>query len=291
MQRILYILVYPIWLSISLLPLRILYILSDFLFFLSYYIFRYRRKVVYGNLELCFPDKTKQEKKKIEREYYKHLCDIIVETIKNLSISEKEINKRFIFENLELLDELYEKDKNVLLMCGHYASWEWSGILTRHMKYKGLAVYKVLRNKNFDKLVRKIRGKFGAEIVSNRQIVTRLFRLSRTKEKTLTLILSDQTPKLTDYKHVDTFMGIRVPVFVGTEELAKRLDQVPVYLHVDKIKRGYYKAKFILLSETPKEVPDYQITRSFLNEVEKQIHEKPAYYLWSHKRWKHKDKI
>ena len=291
MQRILYILVYPLWLGISLLPMRMLYILSDFLFFLSYYVFRYRRKIVYGNLDLCFPEKSKQEKKKIEREYYKHLCDIIVETIKNLSISEKKINKRFVYENLKLLEQLYEQDKSVLLMCGHYASWEWSGILTRHMQYKGLAVYKVLRNEYFDKLVRKIRGKFGAEIVSNRQIVTRLFRLSRTNEKTLTLILSDQTPKMSDYKHVDTFMGVRVPVFVGTEELAKRLDQVAVYLHVDKVKRGYYKAKFILLSDKPKDVPDYEITRSFLDEIEKQIYEKPAYYLWSHKRWKHRDKV
>ena len=291
MQRLLYILVYPIWWGISILPMPMLYILSDLLFFLTYYVIGYRRKVVNENLALALPDKSDKERKQIAKEFYVHLCDILVETVKSLSISEKEINRRFKFENLEVLQELYDQDKSVLLMCGHYASWEWSGILTKHMSYKGIAVYKQLRNPNFDRLVKKIRGKFGAEIVANTQIVAKLFRMHRDKQKSLTLILSDQTPKLTDYKHVDTFMGVRVPVFVGTEELAKRLEQIPVYLHVEKVKRGHYNARFIPLTMEPKNIPDYDITRMFLDEIEKQIHKAPAYYLWSHKRWKHKNEV
>lgn len=291
MQRLLYILVYPIWWGVSILPMPVLYILSDVFFFLTYYVIGYRRKVVKENLALTLPNKTEQERKQIAKEFYAHLCDILVETVKSLTISEKEISRRFKFENPELLQELYDQDKSVLLMCGHYASWEWSGILTKHMPYKGIAVYKQLRNPNFDRLVKKIRGKFGAEIISNKQIVTKLFRMHRDNQKSLTLILSDQTPKLTDYKHVDTFMGIRVPVFVGTEELAKRLGHIPVYLHVEKIKRGHYSARFIPLTMEPESIPDYGITRMFLDEIEKQIYKEPAFYLWSHKRWKHRNDV
>ncbi|HLS12095.1 MAG TPA: hypothetical protein VK050_08030 [Flavobacteriaceae bacterium] len=291
MQRLLYILVYPIWWGVSILPMPVLYILSDVFFFLTYYVIGYRRKVVKENLALTLPNKTEQERKQIAKEFYAHLCDILVETIKSLTISKKEINRRFKFENPEILQKLYDQDKSVLLMCGHYASWEWSGIVTQHMPYDGLGVYKELRNPYFDKMVKSIREKFGGEIVSNKQIVTKLFRMHRDNQKSLTLILSDQTPKLTDYKHVDTFMGIRVPVFVGTEELAKRLGHIPVYLHVEKIKRGHYSARFIPLTMEPESIPDYGITRMFLDEIEKQIHKAPAYYLWSHKRWKHRNDV
>jgi len=291
MQRLLYILVYPLWWLISLLPLSILYLISDILFVLLYYIIGYRRRVVKDNLALALPDRNSTERKQIEKDFYIHLCDFFIETIKSLSISEKEINRRFQFENIDILQDFYNQNKSVLLMCGHYASWEWSGILTKHMPYRGIAVYKQLKNPYFDKLIKRIRGKFGAEIVTNKQIVTKLFRMHRDQQKSLTLILSDQTPKISDYKHVDTFMGVRVPVFVGTEELAKKLDQIPIYLQVRKIKRGHYAARFIPLTKHPNKVPNYEITRMFLDEIEKQIAAAPAYYLWSHKRWKHKDKV
>lgn len=246
--------------------------------------------MVYSNLELVFPEKTPLERKQIAKAFYQHLCDIIFETIKNLTISEKEITQRFKFENLELLDTLYKKDKSVLLMCAHYASWEWSGILGKFMDFKGVAVYKKINNQYFDRLVKKIRGRFGATIVANTKIVPTLFRNFKKGEKTCTLILSDQTPRVEAAKHRDTFMDIDVPVFTGSEELAKRLDFAVVYLKVEKVKRGYYSATFVPLTEDPKSIPDYQLTRMFLTEIEKQIKEAPAYYLWSHKRWKHRAK-
>ncbi|MBT0609158.1 lysophospholipid acyltransferase family protein [Aequorivita echinoideorum] len=286
MQRLLYILVYPMLWLISLLPLRILQIKSTLLFYLVYYVIGYRKNVVNENLALVFPNMPKADRKRIAEKFYRHLCDIIFETIKSISISEAEIKSRFHFENLHILEEYYQKDRNILLMCGHYASWEWSGILNKMMPYKGFAVYKKLDNRYFDKLVKKIRGRFGATIVSNRKIVPLLFRRSKKGEKSLTLILSDQTPKMGAFKHRDTFMGIDVPVFTGTEELAKKLDFSAMYLHVEKIKRGYYTARFIPLAEKPKDFPDFEITRKFLNEIEKQIHHQPEFYLWSHKRWK-----
>ncbi|MEZ4874776.1 MAG: lysophospholipid acyltransferase family protein [Flavobacteriaceae bacterium] len=288
MQRLLYLILYPfIWLT-SLLPLRLLYLKSSVLFFLVYYIIGYRKKVVRGNLELVFPEKSPQEIKAISKKFYQHLCDIIFETIKSLTISEPEITQRFQFKNLELIESLYQKDRSILLMCGHYASWEWSGILSKQIPHEGLAVYKKLDNTYFDRLVRSIRGRFGASIVTNKQIAKTLYRRFKEGKKTLTLILSDQTPKLGAFKDRQLFMGINVPVFTGTEELAKMLDFSAVYLKIEKKKRGFYEASFILLAEHPKKYPDFEITQLFLQEVEKQIKKDPAYYLWSHKRWKHR---
>lgn len=244
--------------------------------------------MVKDNLRLVFTEKSSEEINSIAKKFFQHLCDIIFETIKSLTISEIEIRKRFVFKNPELLEELYQKDKSILLMCGHYASWEWSGILSKQMPYKGFAVYKKLDNPYFDRLVRTIRGRYGASIITNKQIAKTLFRYFKKGEKTLTLILSDQTPKPWAYKDRQLFMGIEVPVFTGTEELAKMLDFAAVYLKVEKVKRGYYEASFVILTENPKAHQDFEITRMFLTEVEKQIKENPPYYLWSHKRWKHR---
>ncbi len=291
MQRLLYILLYPVLWLISILPLEILYLKSTALYYVAYYIAGYRKKVVMQNLQLVFPEKTEAERVQIAKQFYRHLCDIIFETIKSLTISEREISRRFQFENLELLDSYYKENRNILLMCGHYASWEWSGILAKKMPYQGLGVYKKLDNPYFDALVKKIRSRFGGEIISNKKVVPVLFRKAARNEKTVTLILSDQTPKRNAFKHRDTFMGINVPVFTGTEELAKKLDFSTMYFHVEKRKRGYYTATFVPLAKYPNEYPDYEITRLFLNEVEKQIKSRPGLYLWSHKRWKLREPV
>ena len=288
MQRLLYYLLYPILWLVSILPMWLLYIKSSALYIITYYIIGYRKKVVKNNLNLVFPDHSSEEINRIAKGFYKHLCDIIFETIESLTISEKVISKRFQFENLELLEELKAKGKSTLLMSGHYANWEWMGILNKKTSYKCYAVYKKLDNPYFDSLVKNIRGRFGAETITNKKIVPLLFRNAKKNINSAALILSDQSPKKNAYKHRDTFMGIDVPVFTGTEELAKRLDFAAVYLKIKKIKRGYYKASFELLAENPKEYPDFEITRMFLTEIENQIKEQPEFYLWSHKRWKHR---
>lgn len=286
MQRLLYYITYPLlWLT-SLLPMWLLYLKSDALFLLAYYIAGYRKKVIRENLELAFPEKGKAEILTIQKKFYQHLCDIIVETIKSITISEKEIRKRFNVKNIEMLDPLYAKEKSVLLMAGHYGNWEWSGILNKMMKHQAHAVYKPLRSKQMDAVVKNIRERFGGIIVSNRAVVPMLYRKMKKGQLTLTYILSDQTPKEGAYKHRDTFMGVNVPVFTGTEELAKKFDFACVYLKVEKVKRGYYTATFETITENPKEHKDFEITRMFFDKLEAQIRETPALYLWSHKRWK-----
>lgn len=289
MQKLLYILVYPILWLLSKMPMGILYFKSSALFILVYYIIGYRKKVVKDNLALAFPEKTQDERNRIAREFFKHLCDIIFETIKAFTISEKEIRKRFLVTNAEILDPYYENDRSILLMAGHYGNWEWSGILNKLMKHQAHAVYKPLDSPQFDALIKKTREHFGGIIVSNKKIVTVLFRKWKKGIKTLTYILSDQTPKIGSFKHRDAFMGIDVPMFTGTEELAKKLDFAVLYLKVEKVKRGYYTATFVPLADNPKEYPDFQITQMFFDALEAQIREKPEYYLWSHKRWKHRN--
>ncbi|WP_042492106.1 lysophospholipid acyltransferase family protein [Aequorivita sublithincola] len=289
MQRLLYILVYPILWLLSKLPMGILYFKSSALYILVYYVVGYRKKVVKDNLALVFPEKTQSERDRIAKQFFKHLCDVIFETIKSFTISEKEIRKRFKVTNVEILDSYYQNDRSILLMAGHYGNWEWSGILNKLMQHQAHAVYKPLDSKQFDALVKKTREHFGGIIVSNKKIVGVLFRKWKKGIKTLTYILSDQTPKLGAFKHRDTFMGIDVPMFTGTEELAKKLDFSVLYLKVEKVKRGYYTATFVSLVENPKEYPDFQITRMFFDALESQIREKPEYYLWSHKRWKLRD--
>ena len=288
MQRLLYIIIYPfVWL-ISILPMWLLYAKSNFLYFMIYYVIGYRKRVVKDNLRLIFPEKSDSERNLIAKKFYQHFCDLIFETIKSLSISEKEIMKRFEVTNNELLDVYYQKNKSILVMGSHYANWEWSCMLNKLMPYQAYGVYKALDNKYFDALVKKIRERFGAIAVNNKKIISLLYRKSLEKTNTLTYILSDQTPKASDLRPKDTFMGIEVPVFTGTEELAKKLDFAVLYLKTEKVKRGYYRATYVVVSDTPRELEDYQITRLFLTEIEKQIQENPHIYLWSHKRWKHR---
>lgn len=288
MQRLLYIIIYPfLWLT-SLLPMWLLYAKSNFLFVIIYHLIGYRKKVVKDNLKLVFPEKSDSERNFIAKKFYQHLCDLIFETIKCLAISEKEIIKRFEITNNDLLTKYYQDNKSVLVMGAHYANWEWSSMLNILMPYQAYGVYKTLDNIYFNALVKKIRERFGAIAVVNKKIVSFLFRKSEEGTNTLTYILSDQTPKANALRPKDTFMGIEVPVFTGTEELAKKLNFAVLYLKTEKIKRGYYRATYVVLSENPRELDDYQITRLFLTEIEKQIKDNPHYYLWSHKRWKHR---
>lgn len=240
------------------------------------------------HLQMVFPEKSEGELMAIRKKFFRHFADIIVETIKVFTISESEIRKRFVITNPEVTTDYFNKKRSILLMAGHYCNWEWAGILNRHIPHLGLAVYKPLRNQQLDALVKKTRGRFGGTIASNKEIVAKLFRLSKKSKTTLTYILSDQTPKLNAFKYRDTFLGIDVPMFTGTEELAKRLDFSVMYFRVIKEKRGYYKATLVILVDDPKNVPDFGITRMFFDALEAQIKEKPEFYLWSHKRWKHR---
>jgi len=291
MQFLVYILVYPFLWLISILPFRLLYAFSDFLYLLVYRIFGYRKKVVKANLNLVFPDKSKEEINRITRVFYHHLCDMMVESIKSLTISETEMKKRFTFSNIEVIQNLEKDNRSIALMCAHYGSWEWIFILQTYVNNKGYAIYKRLANKYFDRLVKRIRAKYNSHLITTKESITILMKAKVDDKLTICGFVSDQSPKVDKAYHWNDFMGIKVPVHTGAEMIAKRINMAVVFFRVKKLKRGYYETTFETIAENPKEFKDYEITDAFIKLVEKQIHEAPEYYLWTHKRWKHRDKV
>jgi KDO2-lipid IV(A) lauroyltransferase len=261
------------------------------LYLLIYYIIGYRKKTVRENLELVFPEKSTTEKRKIEKKFYRHLCDMIVEAIKSLTISEKELLKRFVPTNIEEILKTEKQNKSIALMLAHYGSWEWIFILQKYVNYKTHAVYKRLRNKYFDALVKRSRAKYNSYLITTKEIIPVLLKSKANGELTLNGFVSDQSPKITNIYHWNEFMNVKVPVFTGAELMAKRLDMAVIFCGVRKVKRGYYEATFQTITLTPNEYKDYEITDIFLKLVEAQIREAPEYYLWTHKRWKHRDKV
>ena len=291
MQRLVYILVYPIIWILSILPMAVLYFVSDIVFVLVYHIIGYRKKVVKDNLELVFSDKSEKEIKSITRKFYHHLCDMVVESIKSLSISESELKRRFVYTNVEEIHKIEKLNKSIILMLGHYASWEWIFILEKFVNHKGYAVYKRIENKYFDRLVKRIRAKYNTELITTKQTIHKLGAAQIRGELTINGFASDQSAKHWKANHWQEFMGVKVPVITGAEMLAKKLDMAVVFLAVKKVKRGYYEATFKTITLEPNAHPNYDITDQFVKLVEEQIKEEPAYYLWTHKRWKYRDKV
>jgi KDO2-lipid IV(A) lauroyltransferase len=291
MQLLIYIIVFPFLWLLSILPTRILYVISSFLYFWIYYVFGYRKKVVNGNLKLCFPDKSKKEIKSIEKKFYLHLCDMLVESIRSISISEKEMKERFKFTNIEEVHKIEKTNKSIMMMCAHYGSWEWIFILQRHVSFNGYAIYKRIENKYFDKLVRKIRAKYNTYLITNKETIFKLRQHNTDGIKGIYGFLSDQSPKVNSAHHWKNFMNIKVPVYTGAEKLSKEMDLAVMFFKTKKVKRGYYETTFKTVTLKPNEYKDYQITDMFIEYLENLINEDPAYYLWTHKRWKHKDKV
>lgn len=291
MQLVVYILVYPLLWLISRLPFKIIYFISDGVYVLLYHVIGYRKKVVRNNLALVFPEKSEKERLLIEKAFYKHMCDIFLEMMKTMGMSKKEIQERFTVTNMELVNGLEEKGLNTMLMLPHYASWEWVLSLNLQILSKGYGIYQKIENKYFDKLVRDIRGKYNTQLISTRESRKILKAAKDSNELLMVGIISDQSPMVSRAKYWTDFMGVVVPAHVGGEEICKANDFIPIYLKVRKKKRGYYEGTFKILSENPSDVPDYEITDDFLRETEKSIREAPEYYFWTHKRWKHKDKV
>jgi KDO2-lipid IV(A) lauroyltransferase len=273
---------------ISILPFRVFYWFSDLIYLIVYRVVGYRKQTVRDNIALALPHLTTTERLAIEKKFFRHMCDMFLEMIKTLSISHKEMDKRFKITNIELVKEFENKGKSTILMTSHYASWEWLMTLNNQTKFYGVGVYKKIANKYFDQLVRDIRSRFNAELVET----TKAIPLMRDNEKTGKLfmygLVSDQSPKLDRAFHWHKFMGIEVPVHTGAEMLAKRYDFNVLFVDVKKVKRGYYEATFVNISEDPTSIPNFEMTERYLKLVEKQILDAPEYYLWTHKRWKHK---
>ena len=288
MQFLIFIIAFPLLWLVSILPFRIFYWLSDCIYVLVYHVIGYRKKTVRENLALALPNLTDKERLVIEKKSYHHLCDMFLEMVKTMTISSEEMNKRFTITNIELIKEYEKKGKSIMLIASHYASWEWLITLNQKLSVKGVAVYKKLANKYFDKLVRDIRSKYNTELVPTSLTIPLISQNKKDNIQCMYGLASDQSPKADRIFHWESFMGIEVPVHTGPEMLSKKYDMTVVFAKVKKLKRGYYELTIIPLSDDPKSVPDFGITHKYIKEVEKQILEAPEYYFWTHKRWKHR---
>ena len=288
MQLIIFILAYPfIWL-ISILPFPMLYAFSDFVCFLVYRVFGYRKKVVRNNLAMTLPHLSDNERLLIEKKFYSHMCDMFLEMVKTMGMSQKQMEKRYRFTNLDLYLEMEKKGKSVILLCAHYASYEWLVSMNLHISFEGYGVYKKINNRYFDKMVKNIRSRFRTHLITTRETIPTIEKNHKIGKLGIFGLASDQSPQASRAYHWAPFMGIETPVHTGAEMLAKRFDMNMIFLKSKKIKRGHYEATFELMAENPKEVPNYEISEDFLRRVEKQILEAPEFYLWTHKRWKHR---
>ncbi len=288
MQRLVFWLVYPLLWLVSILPFPIFYLLSDVVFFFVYYVVGYRRKTVKDNLNLVFPEKSSNEKKKIEKKFYSHMVDMFLEMVKSISISNEELKRRFAFTNLEEVKKIRAMDKSIIIACGHYASYEWMNALQLYgLDYRGFGIYKKVKNPFFDKMAKDIRGRFQGELIPTVTATKQIIKNEKNGILGVYAMIADQSPKIHRTKGWTEFMGIPVPVFMGTEKLSKELDMAVVYLHVEKKKRGFYEATFNTISYNPAEEEEFKITRDYFDYLEQQIYSEPEYYLWTHKRWKH----
>lgn len=289
MERLVFLLTYPFLWGVSKLPFPLLYLVSDGLFFIIFRVVRYRREVVRENLALVFPEKSPRERHRISRAFYAHMCDMFLEMIKTLNISEAELQKRFTFTNLETFRQFEAQGKSTVTFFPHYASWEWTIALDPHIKSKGYGVYQKLNNKYFNGWVRQVRARLGTSLITTTES-WKVMRHNKTEGVMATYgMLNDQSPTRKKARYWAPFMGITVPMHVGGEILCKKFDLPALYLKVQKIKRGYYQGTFIVLAANPKTVPAYGITDAFFREVELAIRQAPEYYFWTHKRWKHRN--
>ena len=291
MQFIVFALTYPIIWILSRLPMRILYMKSDFFYFLIYYVFGYRKQVVLDNLRLAFPDKPEEELFEIRKKFFKHLMDLMMESVKAFSISEKEILKRYKYENPELVNKYAKEGKSIALVGAHQANWEWSTSLPKVLDIDVYGAYTKLNNKYYEKEVRDSRQKFGVIGYKTSEMVRGMQQRFSNKQQGLYLLLSDQSPQPHKTYYWREFFNIKVPIHTGAEMLAKKFDLVVINYVTKKVKRGHYITKFQLITDTPKDFDNYQITDLYTELTEKNILEQPEFYLWSHKRFKHRDKV
>jgi len=288
MGAVAYYLFYGInWIG-SLLPLRVLYVFSDFIFLLLYYFPSYRRKVVATNLKNAFPEKSDEELKSIEKKFYKHMADIFVETFKLIHMSEKEQKKRFTYNNIEIIDKLRQEKRDIIAVLGHYNNWEWPTLLPFFLKYKIVIIYKPLQNKYFNGFINKQRSKHGIVLTPMSQIIREIINYRKNDINTLSVFLSDQTPAKGEIKYWTTFLNQDTPVYLGVEKIASKYDMAVVFFHIQKVKRGYYNLNIELLFDHTAGLPDHLITEAHTRKLEDIIKEKPEFWLWSHRRWKHK---
>ncbi len=290
---ILMVLVYYIFtglvLILSKFPFGLLYLKSDVLCFILYRVIRYRRDVVAGNLRNAFPGRSVAERKKIETQYYRNLADIIMEVIKWRSISPEELLRRFRFENIELMEEAFDRGQGVIIAIGHCGNWEWMGTaLGLISDKKGYAIVKPLSDKRYDNYMRKLRHRLNPDSTIPFKETFRRMLVNKKKEPTFNVFAADQTPTRDEINYWTEFLNQDTGFFLGIEKIARSLDFAVIFVDIVREKRGHYRGIMSLISGKPSETEEFVITEKYVRSLEKAIQDNPSNWLWSHRRWKHK---
>lgn len=276
---------------LSILPFRVLYFLSNTLYLCLYFIIGYRKKVVRLNLKNSFPEKKESEIKEIEKKYFKHLCDLLLESLKAYSISEKELRKRCTIRNPELMEKYALKGEDICIAMGHYGNWEWAGQrVSMDTRFKLLVLYRKIKNPYFNNFMIKLRSRFGAIPVEMRDTIRVILDYKNKKIPTATVFITDQSPPPENAIWIN-FLNQKTAVFKGVEKIARKYNMPVLFGHVRKIKRGYYEIELSVLSENAAMLTETELTTLHTQKLESYIKENPEYWVWSHKRWKHKAPI
>ena len=277
---------YLLILPISLLPYPILYLISDVVFVLMYRVIGYRKEVVFTNLKNSFPNKSEKELKQIMSGFYKHLCDIILESIKGFTISEKQLRKRLVVKNPEFSNYFANKGQSIIFVGGHYNNWEiCAQAFAMYSNHECIGIYKPLSNAFINDKIHTSRSKYGMHLISMKQ--TKKSFEEGGKAKAI-VFGSDQNPANPKRAHWVQFLNQDTGVLFGVERYAKEYNWPVVFVSISKVKRGHYEVEYSLITDKPTEQPHGKITEDFTKRLEQDIINQPQYWLWSHKRWKHK---
>ena len=280
-----YFLYYIIILPISYLNNFFLYLISDFLYLLVSKIFKYRLKLISKNLKNSFPEKSENEIKTIQRNFYKHFSDLILESLKGFTISKKRINKKIKIKNPELLNKMAENGQNIILIGGHYNNWEMSAQkMPLECKHELFAIYKPLRNKFFDKKMKGSREKFGLRVIPMKE--TKNYFETKDENPRAIIFGSDQSPSNSKNAHWINFLNQESGFLFGAEKYAKEFNWPVVYVSIDKTQRGAYLITYQLITDKPKLEPKGKIIEDFASLLQSDIYRNPPNWLWTHNRWK-----
>ncbi len=290
MKKITYYLLYGLVYSLSLLPFRLLFLLSDGLFLLVFYVIRYRRKIVWKNLNSSFPEKDERELRQTERQFYHWFCDYIFETFKLLSMSHKKMLRHIEFRGVEELEKCYDEGQNCAAILGHYCNWEWlsaSGLAFRRYPQAVMGlIYHPLYNEAFDQLFIDIRSAQGGTCIPKKDILRHLVECKREQRHYLFGYISDQAPRWMNIHLWLQFLNHDTPAFSGGERIMRKMNDAVFYVDMERPKRGKYVCTFRLMTRTPNELPEHEVTIRFFQMLEESIRRQPAFYLWTHNRWK-----
>ncbi len=272
---------------VGIMPFRMMYVLSDLFYFLIYHVIGYRRKIVECNLRNSFPEKNAAEISLCTQKFFSHLCDISLESIKGFSMTKKELIRRHRILNPELADHYFNIGISAIAVPGHYNNWEWGSLSPGlQIKYPIVGFYKCMSNGLVDTFAKKHRAKFNTRLASLKETCNTFNELSAVPHAYI--MAADQSPTNLKSCYWFDFFNQDTAWLHGPEKYARKYNWPVIYVDIQKVRRGFYELKLVLLTDDPGSLPDGEITRLYTQHLEKSIMQEPAYWLWSHKRWKHK---